>query len=98
MGSRMNMMTTKRIFREDAEIPFPAPRGDFLSEQKLFVADPAQNGIFIWHTIPVDTYVAPDIVLGQTDTSGTSRNGLGHVSAYTLFYPSGYGRTAINFL
>lgn len=79
----------KRVFRGDAGNPFLAPRGVFIFRKMLIVSDTGQNRVFIWNEIPADEHQAPDIVLGQELTAGTSRNNGSNVSACSLQYPSG---------
>ena len=39
------------IFKGDEESPLLAPRGVYLVNNQLFVADTAQNRLFIWHSL-----------------------------------------------
>ena len=49
---------------------------------KLFVADPANDRVLIWNTIPAASGVAADVVLGQPDfTSSGSGTGLAQMNA-----------------
>ncbi|MCU0469152.1 MAG: hypothetical protein MUF58_11145 [Arcicella sp.] len=77
------------VFRGDEGNPLLAPRGVWSVGEKLIVADTGQNRVFIWNKIPDSTYSAPDVVLGQIETTDTGRNGGNLVSASTLQYPSG---------
>ncbi len=77
------------IFKGDADSPLLAPRGAFLARNKLFVADTAQNRLFIWHELPEQEFQKPDLVLGQSLKSDTGRNANSAVNASSLFYPSG---------
>ncbi len=78
-----------RLFKGDEDSPLLAPRGVFLSNNKLFVADTAQNRLFIWNKLPASEFQKPDVVLGQIKKEKTGRNAKGKVSASSLFYPSG---------
>lgn len=78
-----------QIFKGDKESPLLAPRGVFLARNKLFIADTAQNRLFIWNQLPKTAFQKPDIILGQNAKEQTGRNASGQVSGSTLFYPSG---------
>ena len=84
-----NLVDHTFIFKGDEESPLLAPRGVFLAQNKLFVADTAQNRLFIWNELPETEFQKPDLVLGQQAKAKTGRNASGKVSASTLFYPSG---------
>ena len=77
------------IFKGGEDNPLLAPRGVYLIDNKLFVADTAQNRLFIWNSLPTSEFQEPDVVLGQNKIEGTGRNSKGKVSASSLFYPSG---------
>lgn len=77
------------VFKGAADSPLLAPRGVFLVDGKLLVADTAQNRVFIWDQLPTGPQQQPRIVLGQDAKAGTGRNASGKVNASTLFYPSG---------
>ena len=76
-------------FKGDEGNPLLAPRGVWLLKNKLMVSDTGQNRIFIWNKLPTNPLARPDVVLGQTDSQQTGRNGGVNVSASTLQYPSG---------
>ncbi|MEO1627703.1 MAG: hypothetical protein AAFV25_21315 [Bacteroidota bacterium] len=78
-----------QIFKGAEDSPLLAPRGVYLVNNKLLVADTAQNRLFIWNEIPTTEHQKPDIVLGQMAKEETGRNASGKVSASSLFYPSG---------
>ena len=78
-----------RIFKGESGSPLLAPRGVYLSDNKLFVADTAQNRVFIWLELPQEEFQDPDVIIGQPLSRDTGRNSHGKVSATTLFYPSG---------
>ena len=84
-----NIVAKRLIFKGDEESPLLAPRGVFLIDNKLFVADTAQNRLFIWNELPTSETRKADIVLGQSAKEKTGRNASGNVSASSLFYPSG---------
>lgn len=77
------------IFKGAEDSPLLAPRGVFLAKNKLFVADTAQNRLFIWNSLPDTEFAKPDVVLGQSEKNDTGRNASGKVNASSLFYPSG---------
>ncbi len=80
---------SSRIFKGSKKKPFLAPRGIFVSNNTVVVADTGQNRVFIWNTIPTSEYQEPDVILGQLDVADSGRNSGGNVSASTLHYPSG---------
>ncbi len=83
------MAHSRLIFKGDEGNPLLAPRGVWLIDGKLIVADTAQNRVFIWNSLPQTTFAPPEVVLGQPHTTDTGRNAGGEVSAHTLLYPSG---------
>ncbi|MFN9500723.1 MAG: hypothetical protein ACK57K_05315 [Chryseotalea sp.] len=79
----------KRIFKGDEKSPFLAPRGVFIHENLLLVADTGQNRVFIWKEFPKGTHQAADLVLGQDEQHETGRNKNKFVTGASLQYPSG---------
>ncbi|MEM9821719.1 MAG: hypothetical protein AAF985_11630 [Bacteroidota bacterium] len=84
-----NIVTKTQVFSGAKDNPLLAPRGVFLVDNKLFVADTAQNRLFLWNALPTTEFQQPDVVLGQMAKAETGRNANGKVSASSLFYPSG---------
>ena len=84
-----DIVSRTRLFKGAADSPLLAPRGVFLINNKLLVADTAQNRLFIWNQLPEQEFQQADIVLGQMEKEKTGRNAKGKVSASSLFYPSG---------
>jgi hypothetical protein len=84
-----NLISHQRLFKGAENNPLLAPRGVFIKNNMLFVADTGQNRVFIWKKIPTSLYQEPDVVLGQSLQTNTGRNASGAVSASTLQYPSG---------
>ncbi|MEM9917430.1 MAG: hypothetical protein AAF990_05005 [Bacteroidota bacterium] len=84
-----SLLEKNHIFKGAADSPLLAPRGVFLVNRMLFVADTAQNRVFIWHQLPTTEFAQPDVVLGQNTKAQTGRNANGKVNASSLFYPSG---------
>ena len=78
-----------KVFKGEKDSPLLAPRGVFLVNNRLLVADTAQNRIFIWNNLPASEFQEADTVLGQVIKAGTGRNARGKVSSSSLFYPSG---------
>ena len=74
------------VFLGAKESPLLAPRGVFLVNNKLIVADTAQNRVFVWNDLPKQENEKPDIVLGQAEKLETGRNASGKVNASSLFY------------
>ena len=77
------------VFKGAENSPLLAPRGVFLVNGILIVADTAQNRVFIWKTLPTEEFQEADVVLGQSAKADTGRNAQGKVNASSLFYPSG---------
>lgn len=78
-----------RIFKGAENSPLLAPRGVYLIDGRLMVADTAQNRLFIWNELPCEEFQDADVVLGQSNKQATGRNAKQGVSATSLFYPSG---------
>lgn len=89
IGERMRLSRETTVFLGAEESPFLAPRGVYLVDRKLIVADTAQNRVFIWNKVPKTTFENPDVVLGQEDSGQTGRNASGKCSDTSMFYPSG---------
>lgn len=83
------IVTKTQVFSGAKDNPLLAPRGVFLVDNQLFVADTAQNRLFIWNELPDSEFQQADVVLGQSAKAATGRNASGKVSASSLFYPSG---------
>ena len=83
------LLKKTQVFKGTKDSPLLAPRGVFLVNNQLFVADTAQNRLFIWQNLPSTEFQTPDVVLGQSEKAKTGRNADGKVSASSLFYPSG---------
>jgi len=64
---------------------FNGPASVAVSGSKLIVADPKNNRVLIWNTLPTASYVAADVILGQTTASGRIENRGGSTSAGTLY-------------
>lgn len=82
------LVASARLFKGPPGNPFLAPRGVWIGENRLIVADTGQNRVFIWNTLPRNEWEAPAVVLGQQEAAMTGRN-TGGVSASSLQYPSG---------
>lgn len=83
------IVSKRQIFSGAEDNPLLAPRGVYLVDNKLFVADTAQNRLFIWNQLPEGEFQRANVVLGQVAKDETGRNASGKVSASSLFYPSG---------
>ncbi|AWW28939.1 hypothetical protein DN752_01655 [Echinicola strongylocentroti] len=77
------------VFRGAKQKSFLAPRGVFVANNKLFVADTGQNRVFIWNSIPSSEFQEPDVILGQLSIEDAGRNANSKVTSKTLHYPSG---------
>ncbi len=78
-----------QAFRGASNSPLLAPRGVYLSGERLLVSDTGQNRVFIWNRLPTTEHQEPDLVLGQTDADATGRNQGEATTARSLQYPSG---------
>lgn len=66
------------------------PTGICSDGQRLIVADAWNHRVLIWHTLPQDSHVPADQVLGQADfTSGQPNRGQSEPTASTLHWPYG---------
>lgn len=77
------------LFYGAEESPLLAPRGVCLAKGKLFIADTAQNRVFVWNNLPENEHQPPDLTLGQSSGDQTGRNQNGTVNGSSLMYPSG---------
>ena len=77
------------IFKGSEAKPFLAPRGVFVKDNLLLVADTGQNRVFGWENLPQTTHQKPTIILGQATESESGINAGTTVDAQTLHYPSG---------
>jgi len=65
------------------------PRGLSVCGTKLFIADRSNNRVLIYNSIPAASGANADLVIGQTDSTGSSENqGQASPSANTLYHPS----------
>ncbi len=60
----------------------------------LAVADSWNHRVLLWHAIPRDSNVPPDVVLGQRTRDAGTLNGGGAVDASTMYWCSGVAFTA----
>jgi hypothetical protein len=67
------------------------PTGVLVHDGRLIVADAWHHRILVWNTVPQNSDVAPDLVLGQPDASSVVENRGGQCSASTLYWPFGIG-------
>ena len=77
------------VFKGAKNTPFLAPRGVFITGNRLLVSDTGRNRVFIWNNMPEAEHSEPDLILGQEDMAGTGRNAGGAVDDASLQYPSG---------
>lgn len=66
------------------------PTGVAVIDGRLVVADAWHHRILIWDDIPEHSDVAPDIVLGQSDSSAVEANAGGPCSASSFYWPFGF--------
>lgn len=65
------------------------PTGVLVHDGRLVVADAWHHRILIWDTVPRDSDVAPDVVLGQPDASSVEPNGGAGCWAGSFYWPFG---------
>ncbi len=68
-----------------------APRGVFLGDDLLVVADSGNHRVLIWHSIPVKDGQPADVVLGQPDFYSEGPNAAGQGTGNGLHLPTGVG-------
>lgn len=86
LGERV---TDAFVFQGSEHKPFLAPRGVWATGEMLFVSDTGRNRVFMWKTMPTETFQEPDVILGQANIDDSGRNSNIEVSSKTLHYPSG---------
>lgn len=64
------------------------PQGVSCSHNKLIIADTQHHRVLIWNSLPTQTGLSPDIVVGQIDMSQSSANMGSAVSGATLSAPN----------
>lgn len=52
-----------------------SPRGVFVDDDHMIVADSGNHRVLIWHDVPVDDEQPADVVLGQPDGTTEARAG-----------------------
>lgn len=68
------------------------PTGVAVIDGRLLVADAWHHRILVWDELPRSSDAAPDIVLGQPDSSSVEPNAGGPCSAATLYWPFGFAQ------
>lgn len=66
-----------------------SPRGVFLDERHLVVADSGNHRVLIWHGIPQDDEQPADVVLGQADGESEGRAAAGRGPERGMNLPTG---------
>ncbi|WP_235682563.1 NHL repeat-containing protein [Mycolicibacterium poriferae] len=66
------------------------PTGVAVVGGRLIVADAWHHRILVWDEVPQRNDVAPDVVLGQPDSSAVQPNAGRECSASTLYWPFGF--------
>ncbi len=66
-----------------------APRGVFLCDDYLIVADSGNHRILIWHGSNGDSHAPADVVLGQADFTSEGPNAAGRGPAHGFHLPTG---------
>ncbi len=65
------------------------PTGVIVVDNKLVVADAWNHRILIWNSVPTESDVEPDCVLGQADFSSNEPNQGKDISSTSLYWPYG---------
>ncbi|EHI11407.1 NHL repeat-containing protein [Mycolicibacterium thermoresistibile] len=73
------------------------PTGVLVHDGRLIVADAWHHRILVWDTVPQRDDVAPDVVLGQPDSSSVAPNQGGGCTASTFYWPYGIAVTGSTF-
>lgn len=68
-----------------------APRGVFMDDEVLVVADSGNHRVLIWHGVPREDRVAADVVLGQPDFYSEGPQAGGRGPEKGLYLPTGVG-------
>lgn len=63
--------------------------GVYSDDVRLFVIDGSNNRLLVWNTFPTVNFTPADVVLGQSDFTGTAANAGGSASSRTLSLPGG---------
>lgn len=66
------------------------PTGVAVIDGRLLVADAWHHRILIWDSVPLHNDVAPDVILGQADSTAVEPNGGGACSASSFYWPFGF--------
>lgn len=70
------------------------PTGVTMLDGRLVVADAWNHRILAWEDLPTESFLAPDIVLGQPDATSVEANQGGDASLSTLYWPFNVGIVA----
>lgn len=66
-----------------------SPSGVWVDGERLYVADTGNHRVLVWNSVPTESGVPADLVLGQNDfTSGQVNQGRGAASASTAALPA----------
>lgn len=65
------------------------PRGVYLDDRVLIVADSGNHRVLIWHTLPTHDGTPADVVLGQPDFTSEGPQAGGRGTANGLYLPTG---------
>lgn len=68
-----------------------APRGVFMTDDVLVVADSGNHRVLIWHGLPTETGQPADVVLGQKDFFTEGPHARGRGAEKGLYLPTGVG-------
>lgn len=66
-----------------------APRGVWLDDDRLIVADTGNHRVLIWHGQPADDHLPADVLLGQSRWDEDGANNAGHGATTGLHLPTG---------
>ncbi|MEE6140220.1 NHL repeat-containing protein [Mycobacterium sp. 050128] len=65
------------------------PTGVLVHDGRLIVADAWHHRILVWDTVPENSSIPPDLVIGQHDSTAAEPNAGGQCSASSLYWPFG---------
>jgi hypothetical protein len=73
------------------------PTGVLVHDGRLIVADAWHHRILVWDSVPQSNDTAPDLVLGQPDTSSVLENRGGECTASGFYWPFGIAMVGSTF-
>ncbi len=65
------------------------PTGVVVHDGRLIVADVWNHRILVWDTVPTESDIAPDVIIGQPNPAAVDENRGGHCGPLTMYWPFG---------